>query len=427
MEDEEEMSPTGSGIFNSKKMQKIKRQGKPCIFRNKLSKNVMKYLFDFFYYRELYNLGSVNLYFYQCFTDYQLLTWKIEMNNIIDIFHLEIKNKEEVDDTLTKCISNKRTYNMIDHPGCFVRINKDGINIISSAYYDNTIKKEINLLNKNNTAGFMNNNLNLDFINDKLSNLNTNNNNIIENESPIKSNNNTENFTLSEPPSNIGSAESIKNLKLSDSFIWKKEFIDGSYIINTPCINLIKTAPLDFGFSFYHIIKGDYQLYLNHCLINMRNARLILKVFINKHNVYSLKNFPSNDLIEQFESSQSEKSPIIKLKEYLICSITKKMFDDVCNLEKNENNETTNDFEIRVVFQNIDLFWKAGWCIDGGRLLRKVYEINESNKNSDFKRFKSDNIDICVIKKYEEDKNIKLKGMKNKKRNSVGDISNIFS
>ena len=424
---ETENSTSESGIFNTNNLHKINRKGKPCCFRNKLSSNMMKCIFDFFYYRELYELGKINLYFYQCFTDYQLLTWKIEMNNIIDIFHLEIKNKEEVDDTLTKCISNKRTYNMIDHPGCFVRINKDGINIISSAYYDNTIKKEINLLNKNNTAGFMNNNLNLDFINDKLSNLNTNNNNIIENESPNKSNNNTENFTLSEPPSNIGSADSIKNLKLSDSFLWKKEYIDGSYINNTPCINLIKTAPLDFGFSFYHIIKGDYQLYLNHCLINMRNARLILKVFINKHNVYSLKNFPSNDLIEQFESSQSEKSPIIKLKEYLICSITKKMFDDVCNLEKNENNETTNDFEIRVVFQNIDLFWKAGWCIDGGRLLRKVYEINESNKNSDFKRFKSDNIDICVIKKYEEDKNIKLKGMKNKKRNSVGDISNIFS
>ncbi len=420
---EETVSTTSeSGIFNSKKFQKINRQGKPCIFSDKLSKNVTKYLFDFFYYRELYNLGSVNLFFYRCFRDYQLLTWKLEMNNIIDIFHLEINNyEEEVDDTLTKTIKNKRTYNMKDHPGCYVRINKDGINIISSAYYDNSIYKENNI-NKNNTGIFLNNNLNLDFINDKLNNIN-----IIENESPNKSNNNTENFTLSEPPSNIGSADSIKNLKLSDSFLWKKEYIDGSYINNTPCINLIKTAPLDFGFSFYHIIKGDYQLYLNHCLINMRNARLILKVFINKHNVYSLKNFPSNDLIEQFESSQSEKSPIIKLKEYLICSITKKMFDDVCNLEKNENNETTNDFEIRVVFQNIDLFWKAGWCIDGGRLLRKVYEVNETNKNSNFKRFKSDNIDICVIKKYEEDKNIKLKGMKNKKRNSVGDISNIFS
>ena len=425
MEEEEEISPSGSGIFNSKKMQKINRQGKPCIFRNKLSQNVMKYLFDFFYYRELYNLGSVNLYFYRCFTDYQLLTWKLEMNNIIDIFHLEIKNEEEeVDDTLTKCISKKRTYNMKDHPGCFVRINKDGINIISSAYYDNTIKKEMNYVNKINTGGILNNNLNLDAINEKLSKLNINNINTFENESPNKSNNNTENFNISEPASNIGSADSIKMIKITDSYIWKTEYIDGSYIKNTPCINLIKTAPLDFGFSFYHIIKGDYQLYLNHCLINMKNARLILKVYINKYNVYTLKNFPSNELIEQFENSQTEKVTKIKFKEYLICSITKKMFDEASNFE---NNETANDFEIRIVFQNIDLFWKAGWCIDGGRLLRKVYEVNESNKNSKFKRFKSDNIDICVIKKYEEDKNIKLKGMKNKKRNSVGDISNIFS
>ena len=421
---EETVSTTSeSGIFNSKKFQKINRQGKSCIFSDKLSKNVTKYLFDFFYYRELYNLGSVNLFFYQCFRDYQLLTWKLEMNNIIDIFHLEINNyEEEVDDTLTKTIKNKRTYNMKDHPGCYVRINKDGINIISSAYYDNSIYKENNL-NKNNTGIFLNNNLNLDFINDKLNNIN-----IIENESPNKSNNNNnEIINLSEPPSNIGSADSIKLMKMSDLLIWKTEYIEGSYIINSPCINLIKTAPLDFGFSFYHIIKGDYQLYLNHCLINMKNARLILKVFINKYNVYTLKNFPSNNLIEHYENCKLEDKTNIKFKEYLICSITKKMFDDANNFEKNDNNKATNDYEIRVVFQNIDLFWKAGWCIDGGRLLRKVYEVNETNKNSNFKRFKSDNIDINVVQKYEENQNIKLRGMKNKKRNSVGEIPNIFS
>lgn len=412
-----------SGIFNSKKFQKINRQGKSCIFSDKLSKNVTKYLFDFFYYRELYNLGSVNLFFYRCFRDYQLLTWKLEMNNIIDIFHLEINNyEEEVDDTLTKTIKNKRTYNMKDHPGCYVRINKDGINIISSAYYDNSIYKENNI-NKNNTGIFLNNNLNLDFINDKLNNIN-----IIENESPNKSNNNNnEIINLSEPPSNIGSADSIKLMKMSDLLIWKTEYIEGSYIINSPCINLIKTAPLDFGFSFYHIIKGDYQLYLNHCLINMKNARLILKVFINKYNVYTLKNFPSNDLIEHYENCKLEDKTNIKFKEYLICGINKKMFDDANNFEKNDNNKAINDYEIRVVFQNIDLFWKAGWCIDGGRLLRKVYEVNETNKNSNFKRFKSDNIDINVVQKYEENQNIKLRGMKNKKRNSVGEIPNIFS
>ena len=43
---EETVSTTSeSGIFNSKKFQKINRQGKPCIFSDKLSKNVTKYLF----------------------------------------------------------------------------------------------------------------------------------------------------------------------------------------------------------------------------------------------------------------------------------------------------------------------------------------------------------------------------------------------
>ena len=149
-----ETSTSESGIFNTNSFQKIKRKGKPCIFSQKLSPNLTKYLFDFFYYRELYNLGSINLYFYQCFSDYQLLTWKIEMNNIIDIFHLEIKNyEEEVDDTLTKCISKKRTYNMSDHPGCFVRINKEGINIISLAYFDKSVKKNMNTLNKTGSRG----------------------------------------------------------------------------------------------------------------------------------------------------------------------------------------------------------------------------------------------------------------------------------
>ena len=108
---ETENSTSESGIFNTNNLHKINRKGKPCCFRNKLSSNMMKCIFDFFYYRELYELGKINLYFYQCFTDYQLLTWKIEMNNIIDIFHLEIKNPdEEIDDTLTKCIGKNRTY-----------------------------------------------------------------------------------------------------------------------------------------------------------------------------------------------------------------------------------------------------------------------------------------------------------------------------
>ena len=421
-----ENSTSESGIFNSNIMQKINRKYKPCIFSEKLNHNLIKYLFDFFYYRELYNLGSLNLFFYQCFTEYELLTWELEMNNIIDIFHLEINNYlDEVDDTLTKCIKNKRTYKMSDHPGCFVRINKDGINIISLAYFDNSVKKNMNNLNKSTPPWQINNHLNLDVINDKLDNLNQNKINFLnEYESPNKFINiETNSISVSEPTSNLGSSDSITPSKGKESYFWNTKYLDGSYIYNYPCINLTKTTPLNFGFSFYHIIKGDYQLYLHHSLINMKNANLILQVFINKHVIYTQKNFPPIELIENYEAEQNEKEPKIKLREYLICSITKKMFDDANNNEINEEKKLNKDYEIRVVFTNEYLFWKPGWCIDGGRLLRKVYEINESSKNSYFKKFKSDNIDIIVSKKNEEKNNIKLKS---KKRNSVGNIPNVF-
>ena len=422
-----ENTTSESGIFNTNSLQKIKRKGKPCIFSQKLSPNITKYLFDFFYYRELCNLGSINLYFYQCFSEYQLLTWKIEMNNIIDIFHLEINNyEEEVDDTLTKCISKKRTYNMSDHPGCFVRINKEGINIISLAYFDKSVKKNMNTLNKTVGPGEVNNNLNLDVVNDKLTNLNINK--INDFDSPNKFINlETYSLSVSEPQSNLGSADSITTFKLGDSNFWNTKFIEGSYIQKYPCINLTKTAPLNFGFSFYHIIKGDYQLYLNHSLINMKNANLILQVYINDYNIYTQKNFPSNELIERYEGELNENETNIKLKEYLICSITKKMFEDVNKNEQNEEPNWNKDYEIRVVFTNQDLFWKAGWCIDGGRLLRKVYEVSESNSNKNFKRFKSDNIDIIGTKKYEENNNLKLKVNKDQKRKSVGNLQNVYS
>jgi len=421
-----ENSTSESGIFNSNIMHKIKRKYKPCIFSEKLKPNLIKYLFDFFYYRELYTLGSLNLYFYQCFTEYELLTWNLEMNNIIDIFHLEINNyEEEVDDTLTKCIKNKRTYKMADHPGCFVRINKDGINIISLAYFDNSVKKNMNNLNKSTPPWQINNHLNLDFINDKLNNLNINKiNNLNEYESPNKNINiniETNSISMSEPTSNLGSSDSITPSKGKESYFWNTKYLEGTYILNYPCINLTKTTPLNFGFSFYHIIKGDYQLYLHHSLTNMKNANLILQVFINEHNIYTQKNFPPIELIEYYEDEKEEK---IKLREYLICSITKKMFDDANKNEINEEPKWNNDYEIRVVFTNEYLFWKPGWCIDGGRLLRKVYEINESSKNSYFKKFKSDNINIVVSQNIEEESNnIKLKS---KKRNSVGNIPNIF-
>ena len=399
-----ENSTSESGIFNSSLMHKINRKCKPCLFSQKLKRNLTKYLFDFFYYRELYNFCSANLFFYQCFTEYQLMTWKLEMNNIINIFHLDIKNyEEEVDDTLTKCIQKKRTYSMKDHPGCFIRINKEGINIISIAYYDLSIQKDFGYIN----YPYLANNEIDDDINTNLK--------IDENENNLrfskKRKNTIESISISEAPSNLGSIGSIITVnKDNSSNPWIIKYLDDSYN-NNESILINKTAPINFGFSFYHVVKGDYQLYLHHSLINMKNARLILQVSINGNIIYTLDNFPSNDLIEQDNREEKEKEKNIKLKEYLICSLTKKMFDqsgynlnDIEDFQDNEGNIKCKDYEVRVTFKNQDLFWKAGWCVDGGRLLRKRYELNESSVNKSFKRFKSENINIFEsIKKHESD------------------------
>jgi hypothetical protein len=34
------------------------------------------------------------------------------------------------------------------------------------------------------------------------------------------------------------------------------------------------------------------------------------------------------------------------------------------------------DYCIKVTFTNIDLFWKAGWYIDGGKLISDLYTFN---------------------------------------------------
>ena len=404
-----ENSTSESGIFNSYLMHKINRKCKPCIFNQRLKRNLTKYLFDFFYYRELYQICSANLFLYQCFTEYQLMTWKLEMNNIIDIFHLNIKNyDEEVDDTLTECIRKKRIYSMNDHPGCFIRINKEGLNLISLAYYDKSIQKDL----KSNNSPIKNNNINF-IIEDSNSDSNNNLNVINDNNFHINKQRKNTIESFSEPPSNLGSMDSFTNIqKNNDLNPWVIKNLEDSYNSNE-CIFLNKTTPINFGFSFYHVVKGDYQLYLHHSLINMKNARLILQVSINGNIVYTLNDFPSNELLEQDQREEKEKEKNIKLKEYLICSISKKMFEqsgfnknDCEELENEINEKKFKDYEIRVNFKNQDLFWKAGWCVDGGRLLRKIYEVNESSVNKSFKRFKSENINIFgSIKKYEVDEN----------------------
>ena len=94
-----------SGIFDSNELKMVKREGKPCIFDTRLSKNLMLYLFDFFKYRELSDICSANIFLHNCFIEYEMSTWKMEMMNIIEIFHLEIKDPENIKEEV---IENKK-------------------------------------------------------------------------------------------------------------------------------------------------------------------------------------------------------------------------------------------------------------------------------------------------------------------------------
>ena len=63
--------------------------------------------------------------------------WKMEMKNIKEVFHLDIKDPEnEIDDTLSDSMEKNRIYPMKNFEGNYLKIDKAGINLISLAYYD---------------------------------------------------------------------------------------------------------------------------------------------------------------------------------------------------------------------------------------------------------------------------------------------------
>ena len=354
--------PSESGIFTQNKLQLIKRKGKPCIFSERLKKNVTKYLFDFFYMRELSDICSANIFLYNCFREYEISTWKMEMLNLIDIFHLDIKNqKEEVDESLLSCIQKQRLYPMKDHVGSYIRIDKEGINIISLVYYDPDMQKQL----------------------DKLTNtINTTVNHF-----------NFAAFELLEMEDEIDENEINPKLLKTP---WKVVHSNDSYYPGN-IIFLEEKSPLDFGFSFYHVIRGDYKFYIHHNITDMRNANLRIKISINDKVVFEINNFPSKKILEQFRNDNimdEDDDKNIKLKDSFICDINEHLFDCVKNdlrksieIKKNksikseastdssQSDPNKNEYTVRISFTNQHLFWKAGWYLDGGRLVRTIYKI----------------------------------------------------
>ena len=367
-----------SGIFDSNELKIVKREGKPCIFDTRLSKNLMLYLFDFFKYRELSDICSANIFLHNCFIEYEISTWKMEMMNIIEIFHLEIKDPEkEIDNTLTSCIKKNRIYPVKNFEGNYVKIDKEGINIISLVYYDPDMQAQLekHISSKNNITpnGFNFEALEFMDLEDDFEEIEINHH----------------------------------NLKTP----WISCFSKDSYIPGN-IIYLVQKSPLDFGFSFYHVMKDNYKFYLHHYTEDMRNAKLRLQIIINDQIVYEMPNFPSKKILEK----SSLKNPDSELNDVYICDINKYMFDAVKNSLKNSlnssidlknsiksnqstesislksqnslksvnsfkslgsNNWNQRDYSVRIRFINTHLFWKAGWYIDGGRLVRSVYKIEK--------------------------------------------------
>lgn len=103
--------------FNQKKeikttfMPKIPRNSKEKSFNNKLRSNLTKYLFNFFSYKELYELGKTNVYFMNNVIDYFKETepWPEKLRKLKSVYNIKIY-QNEVDSTLEEMKINKRKY-----------------------------------------------------------------------------------------------------------------------------------------------------------------------------------------------------------------------------------------------------------------------------------------------------------------------------
>jgi len=384
-----DIKTTSNGILNLSKIKSIKRKGKPNLFSHKLKKNITKYLFDFLYYDELLTINSTNVFIHNCLSDYDMLSWDVELRNIIDIFNLDIHNiDEEMGRTLASCIAKNRLYKMKNYEGNYIKINNEGINIISSVYFDSDMQSQLNKLN---------NNIN------KNSNLSYNSFGSFDLFENYEEKNKINPYTIKTP---------WKTIQCNNSY-------NGGNIIY-----LEEKSSLDFGFSFNNVIRGNYKFYLHQSITNMKNAKLLLQITINNHLVYEINDFPNSSILEQFNDNnnniinlnnlnnsfddisfseeEDNNNQDINLKETFICEIKEEMFDKINNYLKkttsfeskntfdslgstesntsNKSNEKTlnsriKKYNVRIRFINQHLLWKAGWYLDGGKLVRDMGDI----------------------------------------------------
>ena len=128
-------------------MPKIKRSSVEKNFNKKMSPNLTKYLFDFFSYKELYELGKTNLYFMNNLIDYidQSDRWPEKIRKLKATYNFTIY-PNEVDDSLKQAKINKRKYKFPSENGKevnYYQFDIDGDKYIS-------IARTFNWAHKNN-------------------------------------------------------------------------------------------------------------------------------------------------------------------------------------------------------------------------------------------------------------------------------------
>jgi len=95
-------------------MPRINRQPKTKLFYNKLTSNLIKYIFNFLPYKDVYEIGKLNIFLMNNVIDFfdQAEPWPEKLRQLKTKYNLEIYQKE-VDETEKESKINKRRYKYI--------------------------------------------------------------------------------------------------------------------------------------------------------------------------------------------------------------------------------------------------------------------------------------------------------------------------
>jgi hypothetical protein len=118
-------------------MPKIKRVPKAFLFNNKMSSNLTKYLFNFFDYKQVYEMGKIDLFFMNNVIDYihESEPWPEKVKKLKAKYNFQIF-QNEVDCSLEEAKINKRRYKFPSEENkCvnYYQFDKDGDRYISIA------------------------------------------------------------------------------------------------------------------------------------------------------------------------------------------------------------------------------------------------------------------------------------------------------